>query len=231
VRFRQDWIVADDAAAFFFFPPESKWTSLTEVKLVDRQGVSAGNIDMVLVSYDDHGRITDFGAVEVQAVYISGNIRRPFEHYMADRHSRADMNWRGQPNFPRPDYLSSSRKRLAPQLIYKGGILKAWQKKTAVALDRMFFERLPELAEVEPAQADIAWLIYDLELDATENRYNLVRHKTVCTQFETALSRITTSEPGTIENFVDQLQNRLDTTLAGAPPDAPTLVDDAETEP
>jgi len=38
------------------------------------------------------------------------------------------------PNYPRPDYLSSSRKRLAPQLIFKGGIINAWGKKTAVAL-------------------------------------------------------------------------------------------------
>ncbi len=230
VRFRQDWIVADDAAAFFF-PPEAKWTSLTEVRLADQQGVSAGNIDIVLVSYDDRGGITDFGAVEVQAVYISGNIRRPFEQYMAEPHNRADMDWRGQPNYPRPDYLSSSRKRLAPQLIYKSGILNAWKRKTAVVLDQTFFERLPTLTEVEPTHADIAWLVYDLELDPVENRYNLERHRTVYTRFETALSRITTSEPGPVQDFVDQLQNRLDTTLAGAPPDAPTLLENPETEP
>ena len=35
---------------------------------------------------------------------------------------------------PRPDYLSSSRKRLAPQLIFKGGILKTWGRKQAVAV-------------------------------------------------------------------------------------------------
>jgi hypothetical protein len=30
VRFRQDWIIAEDAAAFFF-PTHYSWTSLTEV--------------------------------------------------------------------------------------------------------------------------------------------------------------------------------------------------------
>src|SRR5437868_5594118 len=72
VRFRQDWIIADDAATFFF-PESVSWTSLTEVRLNNKAGQSAGNIDVVLVAYDEHGRILDFGAIEVQAVYISGN--------------------------------------------------------------------------------------------------------------------------------------------------------------
>lgn len=230
IRFRQDWIIADDAAAFFF-PPDAQWTSLPEIRLVDKHGMSAGNIDLVLVAYDERGRVLDFGAVEVQAVYISGNIRRPFAYYMEDPHGRANMDWRGQANSPRPDFLSSSRKRLAPQLIYKGGILQAWRKKTAVVLDRPFFATLPELTEVDPTEADIAWLIYDLEHDADENRYNLVHYKTVYTQFETALLRITRSEAGSVESFVSYLQSRLDTTLTGAPPDAPLLFDDMEVEP
>jgi hypothetical protein len=51
VRFRQDWIIAEDTAEFFF-PRRVSWTSLTEVKLMDLNGQSAGNIDLVLVSYD-----------------------------------------------------------------------------------------------------------------------------------------------------------------------------------
>ena len=81
VRFREDWLIAEDAAAFFF-PPKTKWTSLVEVRLYDKNGSSAGNIDVVLVAYDDKGKVIDFGSCEVQAVYISGNIREPFEHYM-----------------------------------------------------------------------------------------------------------------------------------------------------
>ena len=113
IRFRQNWIIADDAADFFF-PQDAKWTTLTEVRLNDRDGKSAGNIDVVLVSYNDAGKITDFGALEVQAVYISGNVRNPFEQYMQAPANRANMDWTEQPNYPRPDYLSSSRKRLAP---------------------------------------------------------------------------------------------------------------------
>ena len=99
------------------------------------------------VSYDSDGRILDFGALEVQAVYISGNVREPFEYYMKDPRGRAQMNWSDQPNYPRPDYLSSSRKRLAPQLIFNGGILNSWRKKSAVALNKGFFDTLPRLAK------------------------------------------------------------------------------------
>src|SRR5881409_951038 len=48
IRFREDWIIADDAASFFF-DDTAKWSSLTEVRLNDSNDKSAGNIDVVLV--------------------------------------------------------------------------------------------------------------------------------------------------------------------------------------
>lgn len=125
VRFRERWLIAEDAAAFFF-PKGTKWTTLTEVRLKDKNGKSAGNIDLVLCAYNGLGKVIDFGALEVQAVYISGNVRNPFEYYMEDPKQRASMDWSAKPKYPTPDYLSSSRKRLAPQLLFKGGIFKAW---------------------------------------------------------------------------------------------------------
>ena len=161
VRFRQDWLIAKKAAEFFF-EEEVSWTPLTEVRLKDRSGKSAGNIDVVLVAYDDQDNVIDFGSLEVQAVYISGNVRQPFEYYMEDRASRKDMDWSKRAHYyPRPDFLSS-RKRLIPQLLYKGGILHAWGKKQAVALQRVFFDTLPDLPGVSAADAEIAWFLYDL---------------------------------------------------------------------
>lgn len=113
VRFRQDWLIAEHAADFVF-PVESRWTTLTEVRLEDRYGKSAGNIDVVLVAYDEQGRLVDFGALEVQAVYISGNIRQPFEQYIKEPEKIDLFDWSRQKLYPRADYLSSSRKRLAP---------------------------------------------------------------------------------------------------------------------
>ena len=223
IRFRQDWAIATDAARFFF-KPNASWTSLTEVRLRDKSDASAGNIDVVLVAYDERGKILDFGALEVQAVYISGNVRRPFERFMESPQRNADMNWKSEVNYPHPDFLSSSRKRLAPQLLYKGGIIHAWGKKSAVALDTNFFATLPKLKEVPQQEAEIAWLIYDLVLDEISNTFLLKKTKTVYTGFESALITLTKSEPGNIKDFIAFLQDKLDEKLEdGNPPDAPTL--------
>jgi hypothetical protein len=72
VRFQEGWRIASDAAGFFF-PPGAAWTSLTEVRLKDSAGKSAGNIDVVLLSYDALGRIVDYGALEVQVSFPGGS--------------------------------------------------------------------------------------------------------------------------------------------------------------
>ena len=226
IRFRQDWLIASDAAEFFF-PPGTAWTSLTEIQLDDAYGKSAGNIDVVLVSYDAEGHLLDFGALEVQAVYISGNVRRPFEAYMKDPAANTQLNWKGQRHYPRADFLSSSRKRLAPQLIYKGGILHSWRRKMAVAVDAAFFATLPDLPVTTAAEADVAWLVYDLVTSAQDNRYHLTRTQTVFTQFTPALLKITSAEPGPVETFRKLLQRKLNEKQQGvaATPTAQTLID------
>lgn len=223
IRFRQEWLIAEDAASFFF-PEGTKWTSLTEVRLNDKKGDTAGNIDVVLVAYDGStGKVTDFGALEIQAVYISGNVRRPFEHYMQKPEERADMDWRKETNYPRPDYLSSSRKRLVPQLLYKGGILNAWKKKIAVALDEGFFATLPNLKEVNPKQADIVWLVYKLAFDKSEKLYSLKKAKTVYTRFDESLDTIIRPQVGTTDDFIQKLQEKLDEKPKGNPPETSTI--------
>lgn len=218
IRFREDWIITDDAASFFFKKGTS-WSSLTEVRLNDASGKSDGNIDVVLVAYDKKGKVFDFGALEIQAVYISGNVRDPFEHYMKNPKANAQMDWREQPNFPRPDYLSSSRKRLAPQLLFKGGILHSWQKKTVVALNKSFFETLPPLKKVSRSKAEIAWFIYDLKLvkEGGQDRYKLAKIDEVFTEFQPALISITTAIPGKVDDFIKLLQEKLDEQLETPP--------------
>ncbi|MDM8517576.1 NotI family restriction endonuclease [Desulfobacterales bacterium HSG16] len=222
IRFRQNWLVIEDAARFFF-GTDTSWTSLQEVRVTDDNGTSAGNIDFVLVAYDDKGRITDFGSLEIQAVYISGNIRKPFIEYMENRKlENHDMVLKTVN--AHPDYLSSSRKRLLPQMIYKGAILKAWKKKQAVAVHRAFFDRLPKLPTVDPKQADIAWLIYDLDLNQDVNQFELKNVQTVYTCFEPALEKIVMPSPGPVNNFVELLQKKLDDKHISRP-DAPALND------
>lgn len=109
IRFREDWTIISDAAKFAF-DSSAIWTHVGEVKLVDKYGKLAGNIDYVIVSYDNKGQILDFASLEVQSVYISGNLTGPFNAYLEQ--PSADFNWPQALKYPKPDYLSSSRKRL-----------------------------------------------------------------------------------------------------------------------
>lgn len=205
IRFREDWRIIDDAAAFFF-PAHTNFTSLSEIRVNDAHGDTAGNLDFVLVALDEHGNITDFGALEVQAVYISGNVSKPFQRYIKTYHTQPDFQWKES---VRPDYLSSSRKRLVPQLLYKGRILRAWQKKIAVALQDSFYATLPELPTVPPQQADIAWIIYTLVLHPTTQTYQLTHKQTVYTKFQAALETMTTPCVGDVHDFIHILQKKL----------------------
>lgn len=219
IRFREDWLITDDAADFFF-PKGTKWTTLTEVRLNDSYGKTAGNIDVVLVAYDDTGKVYDFGAIEIQAVYISGNVRDPFEYYIKNTKKGVELDWSDEPNFPRPDYLSSSRKRLAPQLLFKGGILKAWNKKTAVVLNKSFFATLPKIKQVSKSKADMVWLLYDLVPQSNDKNNSILKLKkvdTVYSEFLSTLNIITNPKPGKIKDFVRVLQEKVDEQLETPP--------------
>jgi hypothetical protein len=160
----------------------------------------------VLVEYDRDGRVVDFGSLEVQAVYISGNVRRPFAAYMSNPGANANMDWSHESNYPRPDYVSSSRKRLAPQLLFKGGILHQWRKKMAVALDRSFFSTVPFLPTVPEADAEMAWLVYDLVPDTASGPLVLRHVETVYTNYPEALLGNGHIAPPKIDDFIRALQ-------------------------
>lgn len=212
-RFREDWKILRNAASFVW-PKGTKWTSLPEIKLVDANGQSAGNVDYVIVSYDQEGRITDFASIEVQGVYISGNLRNPFLEFM--KNPSIDFDWNGK-NFPHPDYLSSSRKRLIPQMLYKGGIFKAWNKKQCVVIQKSFFDTLPMLPQTIKEKADIAWFLYDLKYDERDGQNHLVLVDTIYTEFQAALQKVIYTQPGQIADFVSLLQGKLDERISNDP--------------
>jgi hypothetical protein len=86
------------------------------------------------------------------------------------------------------------------------------------------------MEEVDKDEADLAWLVYELRCDEAENRRKLTLTQTVYTRFGPALDRITKSEPGEVQDFVDLLQTKLDDVLAmgtgiGTTPDAISLQD------
>lgn len=119
--------------------------------------VAAGRIDIVLA--ETNGELAWFG-LEVQAVYFSGPGMD--EDFRAHRDAGASP-------YPtavrRPDWRSSSAKRLAPQLQVKGPTLRRWGSKLAVAVDAPFFEAIGG-ASAQPSQdladGDVLWLVPEL---------------------------------------------------------------------
>jgi len=210
IRFREDWTIISDAANFIFEGKET-WTHVGEVRLKDKHGKSAGNIDYVLVSYDDKDRILNFGSLEVQAVYISGNLTGPFTAYLEK--PKASFIWTHAFKYPKPDYLSSSRKRLIPQIIAKGSILNQWNKKQAVALQTSFYNTLPSLPECDKLEADFAFFLYDLEPDRKTKSLSLKLQRVIYTKFVDALEQIAKFEAGPISEFTELLQKKLDRKL------------------
>ncbi len=211
IRFREDWGIISDAAGFIF-DKKATWTHVGEVRLKDKHGKSSGNIDYVLVSYDDKGRVVDFGSLEVQAVYISGNLTGPFTAYLEK--PTPDFTWTQAFKSPKPDYLSSSRKRLIPQIVAKGSILKQWKKKQVVALQTSFYKTLPDLPEFDKAESDFAFFIYDL-VPTKSKTLELKLQRVVYTKFAKALEQIAKFEAGSIKEFTELLQKKLDAKRAG----------------
>jgi hypothetical protein len=214
IRFREDWTIISDAASFIF-NGKSSWTHVGEVRLKDKYGKSAGNIDYVLVAYDDKGRIIDFSSLEVQAVYISGNLTGPFTAYLEN--PSPEFDWISAFKYPKPDYLSSSRKRLVPQIIAKGSILNQWGKKQAVALQSSFYNTLPTLPEFEKEESDFAFFLYDLVPVEDTKVLSLQLQRIIYTKFASALEQIAKFEAGSIYQFEAILQKKLDNKKAGHP--------------
>jgi hypothetical protein len=209
VRFRQDWLMIGHAANFFF-DKDTKWTSLGEIRLKDVHGKSVGNIDYVLVAHDDYGSVLDFASLEVQAVYISGNLTGPFKSYMHNQN--ADFEWSRAMYYPTPDYLSSSKKRLVPQLLSKGSIIKSWGKKQAVSIQTAFYNTLVPFEEVEEKDADLAWFLYDLVLN--NNIYEIALNRIIYTKYENSLDKLIKTDPGDVRLFIGQLELKLKQKMA-----------------
>lgn len=206
VRFREDWLILN-VAAEYFFPKDAKWTSLGEVRLDDAEGNSVGNVDYILVSYDNYGRIIDFASLEVQAVYISGNITGPFNSFTDD--PSPDFEWSRAVTLPRPDYLSSSKKRLVPQLIAKGKIFNEWGKKQGVVLQNAFYKTLTSFPISKRDESDLAWFIYYLERNEQVDQFVLRHEQTVFSKYIDCMQALVDIKAGRMSDFQQILQDKL----------------------
>ena len=117
---------------------------------------SAGRIDLVVAS---DSAATEWHALEIQAVYFSGpGMVTDFQILSGDGGSLPPA----PSEVRRPDWRSSSAKRLMPQVETKVPTLRQWGKKVAVAVDSTFFNELggaSSNASQDLNEGDVIWLV------------------------------------------------------------------------
>ena len=164
-------------------------------------GRPAGRIDLVVSS--DESAASWFG-LEVQAVYFSG------------KGMQADFELLSENNDPvppaptesrRPDWRSSSAKRLMPQLQVKCPTLRRWGTKLAVAVDLPFFQAIGG-PTTNPSHdvndGDIVWLVPRMDDD-----YTLSAHHWEVLSLEASNDKLLSAETVRRSEFEDALRARL----------------------
>lgn len=207
IRFTQNYQVIQDTAPFLL-AKNKQYSFVSETPLRDAGGNPAGKIDFVLVEHDND-QVIDFGGLEVQAVYITGNIRNPFAYYIQNPNERYNMDW--TEDYPGPDWLSSI-KRLLRQLTQKGIILNTWGKRLAVACQTQFYDNIWLLKDIPLTTAqegEMGWFTYKLVINPQTQLFELKLEHTYYMKFKDAIQRFSTLEAGDIQEFIDVIKKKL----------------------
>ena len=208
-RFEQDHIVIRWLAEIVGFPPEETMVA-REVPFMQSSvtGKPAGKIDLV-IGRDSRAAELHWYGVERQAVYFSGlGMDSQFQILLEDE---ADV-----PPYPnetrRPDWRSSSAKRLMPQLQVKVPTARRWQTKMAVAVDRQFFEAIggPSANPTRDLnEGDIIWLIPEFVLDADTNQYRMQRGHWEVLTLEASTDKLLAAQTVSRSAFEEALARKL----------------------
>lgn len=191
-------------------------------------GDDVGRIDMILVGSTTHEAAPmEWAALEIQAVYFSGNaMKGEFEAF-----SDASVDW---VIFPagkrRPDYRSSGPKRLMPQLQIKVPTLRRWGKKMAVVVDRSFFDSIGEMDRVpDISNADIAWFVVKFEEVPGSTQMRMVRDEVRYTTLERSVEGLTGGKPVTLRVFQDRIADKIVHPVPPSPV-GPTVLPESDAE-
>ncbi len=204
-RFEESALVVRWLAQIAEFP-EGKVLVAREVPFMVRDdGRNAGKIDLV-VGYDAESGIRWHG-LEIQAVYFSG--RGMAVEFTALLDDEGD-----NPPFPievrRPDWRSSSAKRLLPQLTIKVPTLRRWGAKLAVAVDKPFFSAIggpSDNPREDLNEGDIIWLVTRLVPDSS-GALTLRPHHWETLTLEASEERLRAAEPMTRSTFETALRRK-----------------------
>ena len=161
VRFLEKDKIFTDVASMAF-GPGVQFAVFPEIRILriesgDDGEKKIGKVDFLLGRLSE-AVVTDFCAVEVQAVYFSGTSIRPsFGAYLEGRELTVKDVTR------RPDFRSSAQKRLFPQLMLKVPVFRRWGKKFFVVVDSHFLGQLPKPPSVSSSNSELTWLGYPIQ--------------------------------------------------------------------
>jgi hypothetical protein len=168
VRFLEDGIMFRDAARIAF-GSGAECIAVPEVRVLEvlkgGKRKKIGKVDFLLARMEEK-KAVDFAALEVQAVYISGNTIRPAFDYYGRTGELLEEGKR------RPDFRSSAQKRLMPQLALKVPIFRRWGKRFFVATESTFFGELPSMKPQSASNGEVTWLSYEFERQP-EGRFSM----------------------------------------------------------
>lgn len=166
----------------------------------------AGKIDLVVAGLNEPN--FRWYGLEIQAVYFSGRG-------MTDEFERLADDAGNPPPFPgairRPDWRSSSAKRLMPQLEIKVPTLRRWASKLAVAVDRPFFDSMggPSPNPTNDLDdGDIIWLVPELRTSADGSIQMFRGHWEVLT-LEQSRAKLLAAETISRSDFEATLKQKL----------------------
>ena len=207
-RFEQDYLIVRWLAEIVGFSPDE---AMIAREIPFMQSIStdkpAGKIDLVVAKTE--GNRLDWYGLEIQAVYFSGpGMSSQFEILVNDDGA--------VPPYPdhtrRPDWRSSSAKRLMPQLQVKVPTVRRWNSKIAVAVDRPFFESIGG-PSANPTQdindGDIIWLVPELSWDADDSRFRLGRGHWEVLTLEDTTNKLLAARTVARDSFESALRERL----------------------
>ena len=164
-------------------------------------GKAAGRVDLVIAK--DREASAWFG-LEIQAVYFSGER-------MSTEFEKLKRSIDTVPPEPikrrRPDWRSSSAKRLMPQLQVKVPTLRRWGNKLAVAVDLPFFKAIGGPSP-KPSQdlndGDIIWLVPQIN-----DNYKLEPHHWEVLSLEASCDKLLSAETIKRQEFEAVLRTKL----------------------
>jgi hypothetical protein len=171
-------------------------------------GDDVGRIDMVLVSSNTPAEAKmEWGALEIQTVYFSGNaMRAEFKAY-ADE----SCDWVIFPAATRrPDYRSSGPKRLMPQLQIKVPTLRRWGRKMAVVVDQSFYDSIGDMGGGgHISNSDIAWFTVRFEEVEGSQQMRLVAGEVHCTTLERSVEGLTGGKAVSLPVFQERIKAKI----------------------